>query len=59
MTVKAGEGLIALNQSANRGEEAFPDPDAFDIRHSPNPQVGAPSVGVVVECGVVGWVGNL
>lgn len=39
-TVKAGEGIIALNQSANRDEDVFPDPDRFDIRRSPNPQIG-------------------
>ncbi|PGH11887.1 hypothetical protein AJ80_06952 [Polytolypa hystricis UAMH7299] len=29
--IKAGEGIIASNQSANRDEEVFPDPDKFDI----------------------------
>ncbi|KAL4423466.1 hypothetical protein ABPG77_005418 [Micractinium sp. CCAP 211/92] len=38
-TVKRGEGVIALNQSANRDEEHFPDPDRFDIRRSPNPEI--------------------
>jgi fungal nitric oxide reductase len=28
--VKAGEGIVASNQSANRDEEAFPGADAFD-----------------------------
>jgi nitric oxide reductase len=37
--VRAGEGIIALNQSANRDEDAFPDPDTFNIRREPNPQV--------------------
>lgn len=41
-TVKSGEGVIALNQSANRDEEHFPDPDRFDIKRSPNPEVRAP-----------------
>ena len=38
-TIRAGEGLIALNQSANRDEDAFADPDRFDIRRNPNPHV--------------------
>ncbi|BDD63563.1 hypothetical protein MAP00_008438 [Monascus purpureus] len=29
--IKAGEGIIASTQSANRDEEVFPDPDKFDI----------------------------
>lgn len=29
--IKAGEGIIASNQSANRDEEIFPDPDTFNI----------------------------
>jgi len=29
--IKAGEGIIASNQSANRDEEVFPNPDAFDM----------------------------
>jgi fungal nitric oxide reductase len=28
--VKAGEGIVASNQSVNHYEKAFPDPDAFD-----------------------------
>jgi cytochrome P450 len=35
----AGEGIIALNQSANRDEDVFPDPDRFDITRKPNPHV--------------------
>lgn len=38
-TVMAGEGLVALNQSANRDEEVFPDPDRFDILRPPTPNV--------------------
>lgn len=38
-TIRAGEGIIALNQSANRDEEFFPNPDKFDIRRKPNPHV--------------------
>ena len=29
--IKAGEGIIASNQSANRDEEVFPDPDTFNM----------------------------
>ncbi|KAK0771990.1 hypothetical protein LTR02_016439 [Friedmanniomyces endolithicus] len=29
--IKAGEGFIASNQSSNRDEEVFPDPDKFDL----------------------------
>ena len=36
--VKKGEGIIALNQSANRDESVFPDPDRFDIHRQSNPQ---------------------
>lgn len=30
-TIKAGEGIIASNQSANRDEDVFPDPDTFNL----------------------------
>lgn len=30
-TIKAGEGIIASNYSANRDAGVFPDPDTFDI----------------------------
>ncbi|KAB5536338.1 cytochrome P450 55A2 [Coniochaeta sp. 2T2.1] len=34
--IKAGEGIIASNQSANRDEEVFTDPDTFNMhRHWP------------------------
>ncbi|GLC43162.1 hypothetical protein PLESTB_000856500 [Pleodorina starrii] len=36
--IKAGEGVIALNQSANRDESVFPNPDKFDIHRDPNPE---------------------
>jgi len=29
--IKAGEGIIASNQSANRDEDVFPNPDTFDM----------------------------
>jgi hypothetical protein len=32
---RSGQGIIALNQSANRDEDVFPDPDKFDIRWVP------------------------
>ncbi|CAG9950710.1 unnamed protein product [Clonostachys rosea f. rosea IK726] len=31
-TIRAGEGIIAANASANRDESIFPNPDEFDIR---------------------------
>ncbi|QWF85117.1 cytochrome P450 [Amycolatopsis sp. CA-230715] len=31
VTIKAGEGVLALGYSANRDPEAFEDPDSFDI----------------------------
>jgi len=30
-TIRAGEGIIASNLSANRDEDVFPDPDKFDM----------------------------
>jgi nitric oxide reductase len=30
-TIRAGEGIIASNQSANRDEDVFPNADKFDI----------------------------
>lgn len=29
--IRAGEGIIAANASANRDQEVFPDPDKFDL----------------------------
>ncbi|KAJ0297748.1 hypothetical protein COL516b_010356 [Colletotrichum fioriniae] len=36
-TIKAGEGIIASNQSGNRDEDVFPDPDVFDMHRAPDP----------------------
>lgn len=38
--IKAGDGIIASNQAANRDERVFKNPDEFDIHRSPNPQLG-------------------
>ncbi len=38
--IKAGEGVILSNQSANRDETVFQDANKFDIHRSPNPQIG-------------------
>ncbi len=32
--IKAGEGIIASNQSANRDEDIFENPDKFDIHRN-------------------------
>ncbi|KAK4176864.1 putative cytochrome P450 B-class [Triangularia setosa] len=32
--IRAGEGIIASNQSANRDEEVFPDPERFDMHRT-------------------------
>jgi cytochrome P450 family 142 subfamily A polypeptide 1 len=37
--VNAGDRVILLYPSANRDEDVFADPFAFDVRRSPNPQV--------------------
>ena len=34
VTIKAGEGIIASNQSANRDEDVFADPDRFDMHRT-------------------------
>ncbi|KAF6834892.1 cytochrome p450 55a3 [Colletotrichum musicola] len=34
---KAGEGIIASNQSGNRDEDVFPDPDVFNMYRVPDP----------------------
>jgi cytochrome P450 len=38
--VKAGEKVVLWYNSANRDSDAFPDPDRFDVRRSPNEHVG-------------------
>lgn len=35
--IKAGEGIIASNQSGNRDEDVFPNPDIFDMHRNPDP----------------------
>ncbi|KAL5360530.1 cytochrome P450 55A2 [Aspergillus floccosus] len=35
--VKAGEGIIASNQSANRDEDVFPDPNTFNMHRETGP----------------------
>ncbi|CAM1510622.1 Fc.00g009570.m01.CDS01 [Cosmosporella sp. VM-42] len=35
--IAAGEGIIASNQSGNRDEEIFPNPDVFDIHRGRGP----------------------
>jgi cytochrome P450 family 142 subfamily A polypeptide 1 len=38
-TIRAGDKLVLLYPSANRDEEVFRDPFAFDVRREPNPHV--------------------
>ncbi|KAE8327121.1 cytochrome P450 [Aspergillus sergii] len=37
-TIRAGEGIIASNQAANRDPEVFPDPDTFDMFRKRGPE---------------------
>ncbi|KAE8144263.1 cytochrome P450 [Aspergillus avenaceus] len=37
-TIKAGEGIIASNQAANRDPEVFPDPDIFNMFRKRGPE---------------------
>ncbi|MDX5459245.1 cytochrome P450 [Micromonospora tulbaghiae] len=37
VTIRAGEGVIAITNSANRDPSVFPDPDRFDITRTPGP----------------------
>jgi cytochrome P450 len=39
-TYRAGDKVLLLYNSANRDEEVFSDPDAFDITRDPNPHLG-------------------
>jgi cholest-4-en-3-one 26-monooxygenase len=39
-TIRAGESMCLFYASANRDEEAFPDPDAFRVDRTPNPHLG-------------------
>ncbi|MEU3416299.1 MULTISPECIES: cytochrome P450 [unclassified Streptomyces] len=34
VTIRAGEGILALNNAANHDESVFPDPDTLDIRRA-------------------------
>ena len=38
--IRAGEGVILSNQSANRDETVFEDADKFDIHRAPGFQLG-------------------
>ncbi|CAF1244873.1 unnamed protein product [Didymodactylos carnosus] len=38
-TIKKGEGVWALNASANEDESVFKDPTRFDIHRAPNPHL--------------------
>jgi cytochrome P450 len=40
-----GDKLLLFYNSANRDEEAFDDPDTFDVRRSPNPHFGFGAAG--------------
>ncbi len=37
--IRAGDKVVVSFTSANRDEAVFPDPDAFDVRRSPNPHL--------------------
>ena len=37
--VRAGDKVVVSFTSANRDEAVFPDPDRFDVRRAPNPQL--------------------
>lgn len=39
-TVRAGDKVVFWEASANRDEQVFPDPFAFDIERDPNPHLG-------------------
>ncbi len=37
--IAAGDKVVFFHTSANRDEDVFPDPDAFDIARDPNPHI--------------------
>jgi cytochrome P450 len=37
--IRAGDKVVVSFTSANRDERVFPDPDRFDVRRAPNPQL--------------------
>ncbi len=39
-TIRAGESMCLFYPSANRDEEAFPDPENFRVDRTPNPHLG-------------------
>ena len=45
MAVAAGDKVTLWWPSANRDEEVFDDPSAFDVRRSPNPHLGFGAAG--------------
>lgn len=45
VSLEPGEKVLLYYHSANRDEDAFRDPYAFDVRRSPNPHVGFGAAG--------------
>ncbi|HKC52638.1 MAG TPA: cytochrome P450, partial [Myxococcota bacterium] len=37
--IRAGQRVVLLYGSANRDEDVFRDPERFDVRRAPNPQL--------------------
>ncbi|MGH3159437.1 MAG: cytochrome P450 [Streptosporangiaceae bacterium] len=40
VTIRKGEAVLLSTAMANRDEQAFPDPDRFDVTRDPNPHLG-------------------